>query len=111
VERPAERRHDATPAIAAVVPIDAVDYAVAGDLAVKRDPAVDVLRDVHLSVHGCVHGCVPLAAANRGVGMGGERAAADRRAGAKCSLAAAKSAAVVTTAGAMPAASTTAPRR
>jgi len=90
--------------------------ATVGDVAMKRDPAVDVHWCVHWRVHWCVHLAllaVPLAAANRGVGMGRERAAVDRRAGPKCAPAAAKFAAAVTTsaAGAMPAASTTAPRR
>jgi hypothetical protein len=94
-ERPTERRTDATPAIAAIVRIDgepAMAQAMVDDVAVKRDAAVDVRR--------CVLWCVPLAplavplaAANRGVGMGRERAAMDRRAGAKCTPAAAKSAA------------------
>jgi hypothetical protein len=81
--------------------------AMVGDVAVN--PAVDVHWGVHWGVHLAVH----LAAANRGIGMGRERAAVDRRAGPKCAPAAAKFAAAVTTsaAGAMPAASTTAPRR
>src|SRR5229473_215122 len=90
-ERPAERREDATPAIAAIVRIDgepAMDEAMVDEVAVKRDAAVDV----HLAPLA-----VPLAAANRGVGMGRERAAVDRRAGAKCAPSAANSAAVVTT--------------
>jgi len=89
-----------------------MDEAMVDEVAVKRDPAVDVHWCVHLSVH-LAPLAVPLAAANRGVGMGRERAAVDRRAGPKCAPAAAKFAAVVTTsaAAAMPAASTTAPRR
>jgi len=67
-----------------------MDEAMVDEVAVKRDPVVDVHWGVHWGVH--------LAAANRGVGMGRRRAAADRRAGAKCAPAA------------MPAASTTAAR-
>jgi len=91
-----------------------MDEAMADEVAVKRDPVVDVHWGVHWGVHLAVH----LAAANRGVGMGRRRAAVDRRAGAKCAPAAAKSAAVVTTSTAVrsapalsaPAASTTAAR-
>ena len=82
-----------------------MDEAMVDEVAVKRDPVVDVHWGVHWRVH--------LAAANRGVGMGRRRAAVDRRAGAKCAPAAAKSAAVVTTSTAVrsaPAASTTAAR-
>jgi len=73
-----------------------MDEAMVDEVAVKRDPAVDVHWCVHLSVH-LAPLAVPLAAANRGVGMGRERAAVDRRAGAKCAPSAANSAAVVTT--------------
>jgi hypothetical protein len=84
-----------------------MDEAMVGDVAVKGDPAVDVLWCVHLCVH-LAPLAVPLAAANRGVGMGRERPAVDGRAGTKCAPSAAKSAAVVTPA--MLAASTAAAR-
>jgi hypothetical protein len=86
-----------------------MDEAMVDEVAVKRDPAVDVLWCIHFCVH-LAPLAVPLAAANRGVGMGRKRAAVDRRAGAKCAPAAAKSAAVVTPATAMLAASTAAAR-
>jgi hypothetical protein len=92
-----------------------MDEAMVDEVAVKRDPAVDVLWCIHWCIHFCVHLAplaVPLAAANRGVGMGRERAAVDQRAGAKCAPGAANSAAVVTTSTAptMRAASTAAAR-
>ena len=46
-----------------------MDEAMVDEVAVKRDPAVDVHWCVHLSVH-LAPLAVPLAAANRGVGMG-----------------------------------------
>src|SRR5262249_57651396 len=109
---PVERRRGRALAMAAVGRVDpgtAMDEAMVDEMAVKRDLAADVHWRVRWDIRLAVAFAIPLTAANRGVGMGSERAAADRRAGAKYVSAAAKSAAVVTTstARATPAPSTT----
>jgi hypothetical protein len=62
-----------------VDPEAAIDEAMVDGVAVKRDLAADVRWRICWGVRLAV----PSAAANGGVGVGRERAAVDRRAGAK----------------------------